>query len=265
MALPRLFLAIFLAPSIFLMLFIALPLGAVLIRALTLDVVAGFIRPELDSALVLSLSTATLSMLICGVTGVPLGYLMARSSSLIFMVARILIVIPLTIPPLIIGALLLSIYGLTSPIGSFTRVMGVSLTQSPWGIVLSQVFVASPFVVLAAHSAFERVNRHYEYASRILGKNMFTTFLLVSLPLAKRGVFAGLIIAWVRALGEFGATVMMAYNPKTISVQLWEDNAIGGLNNVIPGVLLVLVISFLCLSALLWFGGTTRSSVTLGA
>lgn len=244
--------------------FVSLPILGVLSSLGSPDFLMVLFRPELSSALALSLETATASAAACAATGIPLGYLISRSKSKATEVARILVTIPLALPPLIGGALLLNVYGSASPIGSAARGLGLALTQSPLGIVLAQVFVASPFVVLTSAAVFERIDRNYEYASRMLGRGRGETFLRVTLPMAKNGIAAGLVLAWVRALGEFGATVMMAYNPKTVSIQLWEDNAIGGLNLALPGVLLVMVVSFVSLAFWMWISGTGRERTGWG-
>lgn len=237
--------------SSILVLFVILPLLGVLARVGSLDFIKALERRELLSSLILSLETATISTIICTVTGIPLGYVISRSTRSLSALLLIIMTVPLTIPPLIDGALLLNVYGAASLFGR----AGLVLTQNLAGIVLAQVFVASPFVVLTAASAFERLDPNYEYVSRTLGKGPGETFLKVTLPLTKTGIAPGIVLAWVRSLGEFGATVMMAYNPKTISIQLWEDNAIGGLAMMLPGVLLVLLVSCLALGMWFWLSG----------
>jgi molybdate/tungstate transport system permease protein len=213
---------------------------------------AAVLNSQTMSAMLLSLQTATISTAICTFMGIPLAYLIARSKSRFTLFLRIAMAMPLAIPPLISGALLLNIYGEASPLGMLAENTGFRLTQSPVGIVLAQVFVISPFVVLTASAGIERVDKHYEYASRILGRNAALTFFSVTIPLASKEIAAGIILAWIRAIGEFGANVMMAYNPKTISIQLWEYNALGGLKLVIPGVLIVMIISFASLAFWFW-------------
>ena len=164
---------------------------------------------------------------------------------------------PLALPPLISGALLLNVYGKESVLGMAAQHIGIQLTQSMIGIVLAQTYVISPFVILASLAGFQRIDMNYEYASRTLGKGMAMTFLNISLPLASKEIAARLVLAWMRAIGEFGANVMMAYNPKTISVKLWENNAMGGLNLVIPDVVVVLIFFFI--SLIFWSWITSQS------
>ena len=98
---------------------------------------------------------------------------------------------------------------------------------------------------LQAKAAFESVDKSYENVARVLGKNNLQTFFRVSLPLAKTGIIIGIIMSWVRAVGELGATMMMTYNPHTISIQIFEDNAIGGLTQAVPGIILVVTLPVL--------------------
>ena len=250
-----LFTILLLILAIIFLAYIMLPvLGIVLRLGLLQDdlTTAAVLNPQTMSAMLLSLQTATISTAICTFMGIPLAYLIARSKSRFTLLLRIAMAMPLAIPPLISGALLLNIYGEASPLGMLAENTGFRLTQSPIGIVLAQVFVISPFVVLTASAGIERVDKHYEYASRILGRNAALTFFSVTIPLASKEIAAGIILAWIRAMGEFGANVMMAYNPKTISIQLWEYNALGGLKLVIPGVLIVMIISFASLAFWFW-------------
>jgi molybdate/tungstate transport system permease protein len=228
-----------------------LPIIGIILRLDRLDL-TSLLSPQTTSAILLSLETATASTAICIVFGLPLAYLIARSNSKAAQLLRVATAIPLAIPPLISGALLLNIYGEDSTLGMMAQHAGFRLTQSTIGIVLAQVYVISPFVVLTASAGIEKVDINYEYASRILGRGAAMTFLTVTIPLAATEIVAGISLAWIRAIGEFGANVMVAYNPKTISIQLWEYNALGGLKLVMPGVLMVLLFSFASLAFWFW-------------
>jgi molybdate/tungstate transport system permease protein len=228
-----------------------LPILGIISRIDTLDL-TSLLSSQTTSAMLLSLETATASTAICIVLGLPLAYLIARSKYKAAQLLRVATAIPLAIPPLISGALLVNIYGEDSPLGMMAQHAGFRLTQSTIGIVLAQVYVISPFVVLTASAGIEKVDINYEYASRILGRGAAMTFLTVTIPLAAKEIVAGISLAWIRAIGEFGANVMVAYNPKTISIQLWEYNALGGLKLVMPGVLIVLVFSFASLAFWFW-------------
>ena len=203
-------------------------------------------RPQVGSAFLLSLATATISTLLLAAFGIPLAYTLARYDFRGKLLLRLVVILPLVIPPLASGALLLGIFGPYTPLG---KSFPLEFTQSPLGVIIAQIYISSPFMILLSQSAFESVDQSYEKVSRVLGKSRFQTFLHVTLPLAKTGVMAGIIMSWVRAVGELGATMMLAYNPHTISIQIFEDNAIGGLEQTVPGILLVILLSFMVLAA----------------
>lgn len=192
-------------------------------------------------ALVLSIISATISTMLIAVFGIPFAFWLARYRFPGSFLLRVVVIIPLVLPPLASGALLLGVFGPQSPMG---RVFPeVEFTQSLVGVIIAQTYVASPFMVLASLAAFESVDETYEKIARVLGKKKIEVFVKISLPLAKKGILIGFVMTWIRAVGELGATIMMAYNPHTISIQIFEDNAIGGLRQAIPSIILVIFLS----------------------
>jgi molybdate/tungstate transport system permease protein len=201
-------------------------------------------RPQVGNAFVLSLISATISTLLLSLFGIPLGYFLARYDNFPGkFVLQIIVLIPLVLPPLASGALLLGVFGPYSPL--VQAFPGIEFTQSILGVIIAQTYVASPFMILAGQAAFESVDESYENVARVLGRSRVETFFKVSLPLAKTGVVIGFIMSWVRAIGELGATMMMAYNPHTISIQIFEDNAIGGLRQAVSSIILVIPLSII--------------------
>ncbi|MFQ5868117.1 MAG: ABC transporter permease subunit, partial [bacterium] len=122
---------------------------------------------------------------------------------------------------------------------------GLELTGSLWGIILAQTFIASPYLIISAKSAFEAVDEKLERVSLGLGKSHWQTFSRVTLPLAKNGIIAGMILTWARALGEFGATMVIAYHPYSLPVKIWVDFIGKGLEPSFPIIVLLLIIGFL--------------------
>jgi molybdate/tungstate transport system permease protein len=191
-------------------------------------------------------ATAGVSLLL----GVPLAYALARSQHAWKRVVTALVVVPLVFPPIVSGMLLLTLFNPNSLIGGVAAAGGVPLTRSFVAVVLAQTFVASPFVVITAKAAFEGVPRAYEYASRSLGKSRWATFWRVTIPLAWPGILAGVTLAFARAIGEFGATIMMAYYPRTLPVQIWVAFTTLGLDAAFPVALLLAAISIAALVVL---------------
>ena len=224
--------------------YVAYPLATLLVFVEPTMLPHAILRPQVTNAFMLSIFSATVSTLILTAFGIPLSYLLARFKNFPGkFILRIIVIVPLVLPPLASGALLLGVFGPYSPIVKVFP--AVEFTQSVLGIIIAQTYVASPFMILASQASFESVDESYENISRVLGKTRFETFFKVSLPLAKTGIVMGLILSWVRAIGELGATMMMAYNPHTISIQIFEDNAIGGLRNAVPDIILAIVLSLI--------------------
>jgi molybdate/tungstate transport system permease protein len=214
-------------------LFLSVPAGEILARISDPTVV--------DSATT-SVISASVSTVIATLFGLPLAYWLARTDGAVTKIVLAVVVLPLVLPPTVGGIVLLTVFGPSSPLGEAAIAAGVPLTRSLAGVVLAQTFVASPFVVVTAKAAFESVDQTLEYASRSLGKSRWTTARNVTLPLAGPGILAGITLAFARAIGEFGATMMMAYYPRTMPVQIWVAFIELGLDYAYPvAILLVLI------------------------
>ncbi len=161
----------------------------------------------LTQACLVSVATATLATLLIALGGIPLGYLLARVSGRAVGLVGFLVQLPLALPPLASGILLLFLVGYSTPIG---RLTGGALTDSFAGIVLAEVFVAAPFLIIAARSAFAAMDLGLEGVAATLGRGPLYVFFHVSMPIARPAILSGLLLAWLRAFGEFGATVMVA-------------------------------------------------------
>lgn len=215
----------------------------------TRELTLGLRAPASVGAIETSLATSTLSTLLVVVLGVPLAYLLARGQFAGKAVLGALVYLPLVIPPLVGGVLLLAMYGPYAPVGRWLGDHGVAVTDAWPGIVLAQTFVSAPYLVVAARVAFEAVDPALEQVSYALGKPPLETFFRVSLPLAWPGILTGVPLAWLRALGEFGATVMVAYHPYTLPVYLFVRFGAQGVRAALPVavVLLAAGVAVLCL------------------
>jgi molybdate/tungstate transport system permease protein len=204
-----------------------------------------------QSAFRTSLFTSCIATLLMACFGVPLAYALARQQlpRLLGRLATLLVVMPLAFPPLISGIMLIVLFGPYGILGSFLADRGIEVVNSSLGIVLAQVFVSAPLVIITARSAFEAVAPEYEAAAAIDGAGYWTTFRRITLPLASRGIGAGLLLAWMRSLGEFGATIVIAYHPFSLPVFTWVQLSASGLANALPLVLLLLLIG-LCASVI---------------
>jgi len=221
--------------------YIIYPLFSILIFVEPNILLESLIRPRVIDAFVLSIGTASVSTLLIALFGIPLAYCLSRYKFPGRSIAQIIIVIPLVLPPLASGALLLGVF---NPQSFLDRLFpNVEFTQSIIGIIIAQTYVASPFMILASMAAFDSVDKSLENVARVLGKRNLEVFVRISIPLAKKGILIGIVMTWIRAIGELGATLMLAYNPHTISIQIYEDNALGGLSQAIPGIILSILLS----------------------
>ena len=191
--------------------FILLPVIAVFISVS--DVSPGMLLSEdVMAAVRLSLFTATLATLLIVIIGTPVAYLLARSSSPLRRFLEVIINLPMVLPPAVAGIALLAAFGREGILGRYLASAGITLPFTTAAVVIAQTFVALPLYVRSARAGFAGVSRTFEGASYTLGASEFTTFLRVSLPLAKGAIIAGVIMSWARAMGEFGATIMFAGN-----------------------------------------------------
>ncbi len=239
-------------PGALLLLFLVSPLGYFFFTLSWRDVPAQLADPAAVAALVTSLCSATLSIVIVALLGVPLAYLLARKDFPGRRVMTLLVYLPLVFPPVVSGIFLLLLYGPYGPIGAPFTGAGLEIDSSFAGIILAQIFVSSPFVVIAARSAFEAVDPALEQVAATLGKGYWTIFWRVNLPVARAGIIAGLLLGWLRALGEFGATMIMAYHPYTLPVYLYVQLSGPGVNAALPLALLSLGVSLTGVGLALW-------------
>ena len=186
----------------------------------------GFSTPGLLSALYVSVATATISTAIVLLLGIPLAYLLARSHGRLAVVVGLLVQLPLALPPLISGVLLIYVIGPYTAIG---RAFGGHLTDSMTGIVLAQIFVSAPFVIVAARAGFATVDPELVDLATTLGHREVSRFWRVSLPLAGPSVRAGLVLGWLRAFGEYGAIVILAYHPSALTVFTYNQFSAAGI------------------------------------
>lgn len=195
------------------------------------------------SAVAVSAGSASVASILILLGGVPLGYLLARGNSRKSALLGFVVQLPLALPPLTSGVLLLFLLGPYSWIGQLTR---GTLTDSFAGIVLAETFVAAPFLIIAARSAFASIDPMIEDVAATLGHRAASRFFRVTLPIAWPAISAGLALAWLRAFGEFGATVMVAYHPYSLPVYTYVVFGGQGLPAMMPLLLPTLAIAVVC-------------------
>ncbi|MEY2417410.1 MAG: molybdate transport system permease protein [Actinomycetota bacterium] len=193
--------------------FIALPVFGLLQRARWSTVAHDLTTHATLEALRLSIECAIGATVLSIVLGTPLAWLLARGEFRGRRLLRALVLLPLVLPPVVAGVALLAAFSVHSPLGRLLHdVLGVQLTFSAAGVVMAQTFVAMPFYVITLEAALAGVDHRYEHAAATLGASPWRVFTRVTMPLVAGSVAAGGVLAFARALGEFGATITFAGN-----------------------------------------------------
>ncbi|MFL5620470.1 MAG: ABC transporter permease [Gemmatimonadaceae bacterium] len=231
------------AGALLLLALLALPIVALLLRGGLTGLGQLGSDGELRAALWLTAQTATVATLLTVLLGTPLAYLLARDRMArpVGAVIGALLDLPLLIPHPVAGMALLLAFGRASPAGAALAQLGLAIVGSRTGIILAMLFVAAPLYVSAAREAIARVDARYESVARTLGDSPMRAAWRVTRPLAGRGLLAAVVVMWARAVSEFGAIVILTYNPKVASVLSYDRFTGEGLDAALP-VAAVLVI-----------------------
>ena len=199
--------------ALLLLIFLVLPVAAILIKVARatapLDALSSSVVTE---ALRLSLVTSSISAAVAAVLGTPVAFLLARYRFPGRAVVDSLVDLPMVLPPAVAGLGLLMAFGRRGILGGALDVLGLELAFTTAAVVMAQTFVAAPFYIRSAKAGFEGVDRELERVSATLGSSRLRTFFRVTVPLAGPALMGGAVMAWARALGEFGATIMFAGN-----------------------------------------------------
>ncbi len=192
--------------------FFILPLVGLLSRAPWQTALSDLTTPEALTALRLSFVVSLAATAMALVLGVPLAWVYARVPFPGRDVARALTTLPMILPPVVGGVALLFAFGRRGLFGPALEAVGIRVPFTTFGAILAATFVAMPFLVLTVEAGLRSMDRRYEDAARTLGAGRWLVFRRVTLPLIAPSVFAGAVLSWARALGEFGATITFAGN-----------------------------------------------------
>jgi len=179
----------------------------------------------------LTLRTAALAILLILPLGLGLGWLLARRQFPGKSLLETLVALPLVMPPVATGLLLLRFFGRRSPVGAFLHELGLDVVFTWRGVVVAMALMSFPLLVRGARHAFEGVSPRLEQVALTLGARWPRIFFTITLPLAARGILGGVLLAFARALGEFGATILVAGNipgrTTTLSVAIYQHVQLG--------------------------------------
>jgi molybdate/tungstate transport system permease protein len=219
-----------------------------------------------------SLAASAIALALMVVLGTPLAYLLARGRLPFPRLVETGIIIPLAMPPLVIGLLLIFLIGPASPIGGPIDRIDPSILgiNTFYALVVAEVYEATPYFVLAAYAAFTTVDERLEHEALLLGDTRATMLRRVTLPLAAPGLATGLSMAWARAMGAFGAVLIVAYNPPGLPMAIDTGLQAFGLDGALPyALLLVIAVLPLPIVTLVWSsrarGVSARSGALLSA
>jgi ABC-type sulfate transport system permease component len=211
----------FLLPAILLLGAIAGPILIVLVAVSPIDVVRAFSASSAQDAVRVSLLASIGATAVATLLGVPAGYWLSRANRHISAPWLFVLALPLAFPPVASGILLLSV------------LRGTPVPDSIWGVALAEFFVSGSFVAIAATAAFSALDPVYEEAARTLGVSEWRIFRSIALPAAASNVTAGIVFAWLRAMGEYGATSVVAYHPTSLPVALYVALSASGVREAL--------------------------------
>ena len=193
--------------------FFIVPLVGLIVRSPWGDAVTALSAPQTLEALKLSLIASLSATAVAVVLGVPLAWVYARVAFPGRDLLRALTTLPMVLPPVVGGIALLLAFGRSGLLGAWlANTFGITLPFTTVGVVMAETFVAMPFLILTVEAGLRSMDRRYEEAARALGASRWSVFTRVTMPLIGPSLFAGAVLCWARALGEFGATITFAGN-----------------------------------------------------
>lgn len=242
--------------SLLLLLYYLIPLLSLVVAEPPGSLLQTLWKPRIRSAAITSIVAASGSTILSVLFGVPLAYWLSRQTGPKATAVTALVILPLVLPPVVSGVLILTTVGPATPLGNALAGVGIQIPGSLVGTVLAQTFVASPFVVITGQAAFGAVDRDLERASLSLGQGRAATFRRITLPIAWPGVLAGIVLAFARSIGEFGATVMVSYYPQTLPVEIWDAFQALGLEAALPVAVLLVLVAVVTIAAVTALGSS---------
>ncbi len=215
-------------------------------------------HPEFHFAVFFTLWTSLLATAFAAIVAVPCGFILSRYNFPGKVFIDSLMDIPIVLPPLVSGVALLILFG--PLLGDTLARFGLDVVFSTRGVVLAQWFIAAPFAIKTFQHAFNSIDPRLENVARTLGYSPAGVFLRVTMPLARGGILGGLTMAWARALGEFGATAMLAgitrMKTETLSVAIFLNMSIGDIQFAMATAVIMLMVALILMCVFKVFTGT---------
>ncbi|HEY6275738.1 MAG TPA: ABC transporter permease subunit [Streptosporangiaceae bacterium] len=217
------------------------------------EVMSALRAPGALTPLVVSLESGAVTLAVLIGLGTPLGWLMARGRLPLPRLWEAGVLAALLLPPLVVGLLLVFMVGPLAPIGEALAKFNLSATNTFLALVIAEVYESAPYYVLGAQAAFAGVDPRLEEQAGLLGDRPARVARRITLPLAAPGLAMALAVAWARAIGAFGAVIIIAYHPYGLPLQIWTTLQETGLPTALPFALVLLVVALpLPLAAYFW-------------
>lgn len=235
------------------------PLGSLLSHLSEGSLSRAIRAPGALGPLVTSLEASALALLAMVLLGTPLAWMLARGRMPFARLFQVGLLVPLLMPPLVIGLLLIFLVGPLTPIGDFLARFHMSASDTFLALVIAEFYESAPYFVLGAEAAFAGVGTELEDHAQLLGDSRIESFRRITLPLAAPGLATSLAVGWARAMGAFGAVLVIAYHPYGLPMQIWVTLEERGLSAALPFALVLLVASLpVPLLAYLWAARARR-------
>jgi len=229
------------------------PVIALLTHLSWSSITTSLSAPGAFDPLILSAESGAVTLAVLLMLGTPLAWALSRGTLPFPRVWEAGVLASLLLPPLVIGLLLIFMIGPFTPIGHLLSAVHLSATDTFLALVIAQVYESAPYYVLGAQAAFSSVDPRLEQQAALLGDRPRRVFRRVTVPLAAPGMAMAMAIAWARAMGAFGAVVIIAYHPTGLPLQIWTTLQETGLPSALPFALVLLVVALpLPIAAYIW-------------
>ncbi len=230
-------------------LFLGLPVATLVARsALDGSLVDAVNTPSVLTALGLSLTTTAISLVLTVTIGLPLAFVLARRSFRFKWLVEGIVDLPIVLPPSVAGLALLLVFGRRGLLGGPLQAAGLEIAFTTVAVILAQTFVSAPFFVRSARTGIAGVERELEDAARVDGASERHLFRTITVPIAGAALAAGMVMSWARALGEFGATIMVAGNfegrTQTLPLVVYTEFQAGDLDASIAAAAMLVLAAF---------------------
>jgi molybdate/tungstate transport system permease protein len=232
--------------------FVLLPLITAVFGTTPGSLLLTFSDPQVIRSTVTTFLAASLATGIAIPLGLPLAYLLARRRLPAGGVIETIVNLPIVIPHTSAGIALLMVFGSKGALGRLFAPLGVYFTDTLWGVMVAMLFVSLPYLVNTCQEAFHLIDEDLEKTALVEGASYWQAFLLVTLPIARRGVLAGVMLMWARGISEFGAVVILAYHPRILPVLVFERFEGFGLSAAQPIAVFLIITVFVLFTILRW-------------